>query len=175
MRNASIVALFALLCSGYAAANTQLPRLLMNEAPELRVVGKGEMRWFGFHLYDATLWLSDRTWAVDGTYALAIEYARDIAGSQLVERSIAEMRRLGVQDERKLARWAAQMARVFPDVKKGDRIVGAHLPGRGASFFHQEQLTGSIEDTEFARTFFAIWLDPRTREPSLRKALLGEK
>jgi hypothetical protein len=29
-------------------------------------------------------------------------------------------------------------------------------------------------DPEFARAFFAIWLDPRTKAPSLRVALLNE-
>jgi hypothetical protein len=32
---------------------------------------------------------------------------------------------------------------------------------------------GNIDDAEFARAFFAIWLDPKTSEPSLRKQLLG--
>jgi hypothetical protein len=50
-----------------------------------------------------------------------------------------------------------------------------HLPGKGATFYHQGRITGSIDDAEFAETFFAIWLDPRTREPSLRKALLGQR
>jgi hypothetical protein len=44
------------------------------------------------------------------------------------------MRRLGVKDEDKLARWATSLARMFPDVKSGDRIVGLHVPGKGASF-----------------------------------------
>ena len=85
------------------------------------------------------------------------------------------MRRLGVWDEDKLARWEKALTRVFPDVKRGERIVGVHLPGKGAIFYHQGQPTGTIDDPEFADAFFAIWLDPRTREPSLRKALLGQR
>jgi len=33
---------------------------------------------------------------------------------------------------------------------------------------------GTIEDPEFARASFAIWFDPRTSEPVLRRQLLGE-
>jgi hypothetical protein len=175
MRNSLFIAILALLISGHALAAKQLPAPLLREAPELRFLGKGEMRWFGLHLYDASLWSSGATWSPRQPYALAIEYAREIPGKRLVESSIAEMRRLGVQDEDKLARWADALTAVFPDVKKGDRIVGAHLPGKGATFFYRGQPAGSIEDSEFAETFFAIWLDPRTREPSLRKALLGER
>lgn len=175
MRNALLIALLSFMVSGHVFATTPLPAPLIREAPELRLLGKGEMRWFGLLLYDATLWSSGQSWSPRQTYALAIEYAREIPGNRLVESSIAEMRRLGMQDEAKLARWADELARVFPDVKKGDRIVGAHLPGKGATFFFQGQPTGSIDDAEFAERFFAIWLDPRTREPSLRKALLGER
>jgi hypothetical protein len=35
-------------------------------------------------------------------------------------------------------------------------------------------LLGTIDDPVFARAFFAIWLDPRTREPQLRNRLLGK-
>lgn len=81
------------------------------------------------------------------------------------------MRRLGA-DVAQLARWDADLRRVFPDVKEGESIVGVHQPGRGASFFHQGRATGEVVDAEFARRFFAIWLDPASRSPSLRSALL---
>lgn len=175
MRNSLLIAIFSLLVCGHAMANAQLPAPLLREAPDLRLLGKGEMRWFGLHLYDATLWSSGQSWSPRQTYALDIEYAREISGKRIVDSSITEMRRLGVEDEDKLERWAEALARIFPDVKKGDRIVGVHRPGKGVSFYHQGEPTGSIEDTEFAETFFAIWLDPRTREPALRKALLGQR
>lgn len=174
MSKTLFAALSFLLC-GPLLANTQLPAQLLREAPDLRLLGQGEMRWFGLHLYDASLWSSADPWSPRHTYALSIEYARVIPGKRLVESSIAEMRRLGVRDEVKLARWESVLNGVFPDVKKGDRIVGVHLPGKGATFYHQGRITGSIDDAEFAETFFAIWLDPRTREPSLRKALLGQR
>jgi hypothetical protein len=60
-----------------------------------------------------------------------------------------------------------------PMCASGEVIHGLHLPQRGAEFYHQGRLTGRIEDVEFARAFFAIWLDPRTREPGLRASLLG--
>jgi hypothetical protein len=67
------------------------------------------------------------------------------------------------------------MRALFPDVAAGDTLTGVHLPERGARFFHNGRLLGEIRDPQFSRAFFAIWLDPRTREPSLRAALLGER
>jgi hypothetical protein len=62
----------------------------------------------------------------------------------------------------------------FPDVQAGDRIVGIY-PGAqaGCRFVHNLRTTGETPDSDFARAFFAIWLDPKTREPGLRKALLS--
>ena len=88
--------------------------------------------------------------------------------------SLDEMRRLGGGDEAVLARWRAELERVFPDVSEGETIVGVSLPGRGAAFYHQGRLLGEVADPAFAQTFFAIWLDRRTRVPALRARLFGQ-
>jgi hypothetical protein len=67
------------------------------------------------------------------------------------------------------------MRALFPDVAAGDSLSGLYLPGRGARFFHNGEPLGEIDDAQFARAFFSIWLDPRTSAPDLRAALLGER
>jgi hypothetical protein len=66
------------------------------------------------------------------------------------------------------------MQRLFPDVRKGDRLTGVNVPGRGAKFFHNGAAIGEIAEPGFARAFFGIWLDPKTSRPDFRKLLLGE-
>ena len=61
---------------------------------------------------------------------------------------------------------------VFPDIRPGDRLVGLSIPGREARFYSQDRLLGAVPDPEFARAFFAIWLDERTSEPKLRARML---
>ncbi|MBK7766513.1 MAG: chalcone isomerase family protein [Sulfuritalea sp.] len=141
--------------------------------PDWRVQGQGEMRWFGLRLYEASLWAPGGRWQAELPYALELRYARDIPSGRLVDASIQEMQRLGAADDERLARWKVALEQVFPDVRSGDVIVGMHLPARGAEFYHQGRLTGRIDDVDFARAFFAIWLDERTREPGLRARLLG--
>jgi hypothetical protein len=65
------------------------------------------------------------------------------------------------------------MMSAFVDVKAGDTLCGAFLPGQGVRFYANDHLTVQIDDLAFARAFFAIWLDPRTRAPRLRRDLLG--
>ena len=160
--------LAALLCWAGAASAT---------VPDgWRLVGAGEMRWFGFKLYDARLWAPGTPSAdtiQEGAFALELRYAREITSQRLVAASIEEIERLGEIPAQHVVAWRQTLSRIFHDVRPGETIIGVHHPERGAEFFHQGQRTGHIADNRFARRFFAIWLDPRTREPDLRARLLG--
>lgn len=164
MRKLILLALFL------AAGAQALPESVRQEAAGWRQWGSGEMTWFGFSLYRATLWVAGQEPGTSPT-ALELYYRRDIPRERLVQTSLDEMRRLGATDAQ-LERWKADLRRVFPDVKEGESIVGVHYPGCGAAFFHRGQPSGDVDDAEFARLFFAIWLDPETRSPTLRAALL---
>ena len=130
--------------------------------------GSGDFRRFGFLVYHATLWAGDDP--LRPPLALRLDYKRSIAGAAIAEASVKEMRQLGAA-EADLKRWGAEMARVFPDVRDGDHLTGLYRP-EGASFLFNGNARGEIADAEFARHFFAIWLDPRTSAPDLRAALL---
>lgn len=150
-----------------------LPEAVRALVPDGRPLGRGEARFLGVHLYDASLWVGAAGYRPEGPYALSLRYARGFSRDTLVETSLDEMRRLGGADEALLARWKAVLERVFPDVAAGETIVGVRLSGGGAAFYHQGRLTGEVADPEFGRVFFAIWLDSRTRVPALRARLLG--
>lgn len=155
-------------------ATSPLPESVVGAIPDLRPVGEGRLRWFGLHIYDAALWTRSDIVNVNDEFALDIRYARNIPAERLVSTSVKEMRRLGFGDRDRLRDWAGEMARVFPDIRKGDRLTGLNLPGVGARFYHNGQLVGTVSDDQFALAFFSIWLDPRTREPGLRESLIGQ-
>jgi hypothetical protein len=156
-----------------AHAGVDLPRALTQAAPQMRMLGSGKLTWFGLHVYDAALWAPAASFDPSAPFALAIRYTRDFKGSRIAERSMQELERLGYSEPGKLSRWGEAMARLLPDVRAGERLTGVYLPGQGAEFYHQDRLLGVIGDPEFARAFFSIWLDPRTREPKLREQLIG--
>jgi hypothetical protein len=124
-------------------------------------------------VYRGTLWSVEGTFSFDEPFALELLYHRALDGRRIAERSVEEMRALARHDPAALARWGEAMVRIFPDVRKGDRIAGVHLPGQGARFFHNGRVLGEIADPAFARAFFGIWLDPRTSRPDFRARLLG--
>jgi hypothetical protein len=175
MRKALLLLLALSIVPLQAAAIAPLPEPVAQTAPGLRPVGEGRLRWFGLHIYDAALWAKDASWSVDQTFALDIRYARSISGRRLLDTTLDEMRRLGFDDEAALSRWAQAMSGVFPDVRRGERITGVNRPGEGVVFYHDGRATGFVRDVNFARAFFAIWLDPRTREPNLRESLIGAR
>ncbi|MFZ5558948.1 MAG: chalcone isomerase family protein [Pseudomonadota bacterium] len=169
-------AFLALVVAGAATASVKhlpLPEPIREAIPELRPLGHGTLTWFGLAIYDSTLWVAGGRWSMDRPFALDIRYQRGIARRRIVKSSVEEIRRIGIRDADRLVRWEREMARVFPDVKAGDRLVGVNVPGRGAHFYGTSGFLGEIADPEFAQAFFGIWLSPGTWEPGLRAALLG--
>jgi hypothetical protein len=150
-----------------------LPASAAREVADAAPRGSHRFRFLAFHVYDATLWTRGGAASLEAPHALDIRYAMDIAGRDLTRRSIEEMRKQGVDDEALLARWEREMARVFPDIRPGDRLVGVHVPGVEARFHSQRGALGTVRDAAFARAFFDIWLGERTSEPGMRRRLLA--
>jgi hypothetical protein len=157
-----------------AVAQT-LPSAAAEILPGAREAGGGAFRYFGLLVYDAKLWTAGPRFDAQAPYALGIRYARDIKGFKLAEESVRQWRGMRYGFEDKYEAWEAEMRRIFPDVKADDELVGVHLPAKGAQFYFNGKPAGEVADRAFARAFFAIWLDERTTEPGLRRALIAEK
>jgi hypothetical protein len=168
-----------------AAASTQAtaappqgvlaPDHVRRHIDDARPLGDGRLTWFGLHLYDAQLYVPrafDAANPAAQPFALELTYARSLDGRAIAERSRDEIARLKFGSEAQLARWLADMAAIFPDVKPGQRLAGIYRPGSGTRFYLDGRFLGEIADPEFGRAFFAIWLDPRTSAPQLRASLL---
>jgi hypothetical protein len=153
------------------------PEEVMPKLPGARLQGQGRLRFLGLQVYDARLWVGERRvgrsdWA-ELPLALEIIYRRKLVGKQIAERSLKEMRGLASMDDARAQAWLAEMTRLFPDVKDGDRLTGIQRPGEAASFYLNGRLRGEVRDAEFTRLFFGIWLSPQSSEPALRQSLLG--
>jgi hypothetical protein len=164
-----------LAAGGVQAQALPQPLADVHHGPRLKEVGAGKLKWFGLHVYDAKLWAADGSFGFERPFALALRYARDFKGAKIAETSADEIERLGFGSATDRARWAEDMRRIFPNVAAGHELVGLNLPGKGVRFYHDDRAIGEIDDPEFARAFFSIWLDPRTRAGDLRAALLGQK
>lgn len=144
--------------------------------PQHRLIGKGRLTVWGFQVYDAKLWALSGFKPDDlpaQPFALELAYLRDFTSKDIAERSITEIRRSAAIGDAQAKTWISELMRLIPDVKKGDRVMGIHLPGSGAKFLVNGKASGDMRDAEFARLFFGIWLSPQTSEPKVRAALLA--
>lgn len=174
----------ATACLLAACLATWWPATVVANVPEATVasalkdkrpLGQGRLRVWGFEVYDASLWASpgfDGQRFQDQRFALELHYLRAFKGRDIAARSIDEMRALDRISPEQTTRWQRAMDTLFPDVERGDRITGVHVPGSGARFYLNGRLRGEIADVDFARLFFGIWLSPRTSQPALRETLL---
>jgi hypothetical protein len=161
------------ICLGLTLSTAFAAALFTPLLPGAQQVGQGMFKRFGWSIYEARLYAPDGRFDPQKPFALSLTYERTIAGDRLVQASLDEMRKLGAPvDER--PEWGAALSRVLPSVSKGVTLTGVYRPGEGATFYQQDIETGRIDDA-LARSFFGVWLDPRTSEPNLRQALLGEK
>jgi hypothetical protein len=149
---------------------------LRNAVPDALLAGSKLFTYWGFEVYDASLWVTPGFQPADyerHVFALELRYRRAFTNQDISARSIEEMRRLGNPPPAQLQTWEQQLRGAFPDVRRGDRIAGINQPGDGIVFMTIGKQTGAIRDPEFARLFFGTWLSPRTSEPGLRAALLA--
>lgn len=147
--------------------------------PDLTVTGQGSLRMYGFHIYDARLLLPPQGLAgerlTDQPFALDLRYARAFRAADIARRTREEMEQLDAGSAAERRAWEAQLARLLPDVRANDHLTGVYRPGYGTTFLLNGVHLGDIAGASFAEAFFAIWLDPRSRDQALRRNLLGER
>jgi hypothetical protein len=176
---------FGIFCSHSSASTPGAPPepaasvVLADNAllPGARLAGSARFRFWGFDVYNASLWVQPGFQPQDFTrhaFALELDYQRDFTGEAIANRSIDEMRRIGSFSDSQAQAWRNALRRALPDVRKGDRIAGLHVPGTGARFWLNGKPFGEVRDPAFGPLFFGIWLSPATSEPGLRQSLLAQ-
>ena len=170
-RVCAMLLLSMLALSSAVSADLRLP-----DPQGLQQIGAGSLRWFGFHVYDASTWSTGSSLPRDGSiplpFALQIVYARAISAADLTAATEDAWQDLALLDEQ-AKRWLPQLRQLWPDVKPGDSLVLHIDQHSNAVFYYNGQRLGSIPDPLFGARFAAIWLHPNSSEPDLRQQLLG--
>lgn len=156
-----------------AQNRASLPPAVQQKAPSLQQIGKGSQSYFGLRVYQVTLWAANPRWNPDEPHALDLESNRAIPANQLTDAGMDELNRLNVGTPQQRQAWRGQMARIMPAVNRGDQIVVFNAPNHKTYFFYNGRERGAIDDPAFGAAFFSIWLDPRTKNPALRRSLLN--
>ncbi|MCA1324150.1 chalcone isomerase family protein [Herbaspirillum sp. alder98] len=166
----------ALLSMLLLSGPSQAGELWRQALPQAQPLGSGQMTWLGLRIYQATLWATQPAPDFTQPFALQLTYRMSISRERLANTSMDEIRRLSGSPiaPETLLRWQAALEKTLVDVARDDQLIGVYLPGRGLQFYDADKLLGEIDDPALARAFFDIWLSPGTRDPALRKRLLGQ-
>ena len=138
---------------------------------ELKVVGQAKMRWLMFPLYQVTLKTEDGRYQ-ENRYPqqLDILYLRNIHKQDLLTATDGEWRGLGIPQAQR-QQWIAQLGKLWPMIKRGDRLSFQVNTGGDNFFTFNGKKIGGVADQQFGRSFLAIWLSPKTSRPGIRNPL----
>lgn len=171
-----VSALLALWLAGAVATAAPLPAPVIDQGYSLRKVGEGELRWFGFTIYDASLWTTTGRYTgfgPDETVALSLGYQRAFTREELVRVTETAWKKLGQPEAALRERWLAELRREWTDVAPGHNVTTVVVPGGPTRFYDQRGRFAQVDDPAFGPAFLAIWLDPRSVVGDLRVRLLG--
>lgn len=155
-------------CSSQAA----VPGPVQERMPSASIVGEARFTYYFWDVYDAVLYAPEGKWPAE-QFALRLTYLRDFEGNEIAERSIKEMKSQGLDDEKKIAAWLNSMRDIFPDINEDEHLLGVVGDNGQTLFYQQETLLGKVEDPEFTRWFFNIWVGEKTSEPDFRDKLIN--
>jgi hypothetical protein len=154
-----------------AAADLQTAKLAV---PDAELVGEARLKVLFWNVLDASLYAPDGTWSPDEPFVLSVSYLRNLRSERIVGRLISEMRRQGVEDDAKLARWSKARSAIFSDVDYGTTVTGVVDDERHAVFYRNGEPIGTVRDPEFSKYFFDVLLGDEASRPELRARLLDE-
>ena len=162
--------LISILFSHHAVADISIAQQHIDNA---QLVGKARFKVLFWSVFDAELYAEDGEFSQDKPFALSLSYLREIKGSEIVAKSLSEIKSQDSFTGEKLATWKSELDSIIPDVDTSTTITGVQNNNFHTLLYENGTLIGEIKDPEFTRAFFNIWLGEKTSEPKLRSRLLG--
>lgn len=186
LRTASIAAIVLALTPELAAAAqchgvTMPPKVAIGgKTLVLNGMGTREATVFDVDVYVAGLYLpapsrsGPSVLRAMNTMQIVLKLMRDVESDEMSEALQSGLERNAGDRMASLQTRADRLRRLVPDLRKGDEIAITYLPqGKGTLVFQVNgRRGGSVEGTDFAREFFAIWLH-RPPNEELKAGLLG--
>ena len=139
----------------------------------LQLTGEARLKVLFWNVYDARLYTAEGRYR-ERSYpiALQLDYLRDIASTDLVDETLRQWQKQGLDGHPRIGDWLRQLALLWPDVTEDDAITLVVDTDGHSRFYFNDTLLGGIDDPEFADHFAAIWLSDNTTSPRVREQLI---
>ena len=176
-----IIFLLNLFCNNYVFAQQisqenflNFPEIDENFSKPSRL-GSYNLKVWSFNVYNIQLLSETKNFSYQNKSALVINYQRDFAKKDLIQKSLEEISRINnINDEALLKKYQNKLEEIFFEVKKGDRKTAFFDPKNGVKLYFNGKFAGTINDLVFAKRFFDIWLSDKSSYPKMTQAILGK-
>ncbi|MFN9252509.1 MAG: chalcone isomerase family protein [Holosporaceae bacterium] len=142
-------------------------------------LGQSTYDWFLIKLYTAELWAPTAVQSMDQLwqtpFALSLTYDISIRPAKLAQVTLEQMEHQAPVAPDVAERWVQQLTQLYPPIAKGTTLIGLYNPAGRMALYCDGKLLGELQDGDFAKRFFQIWLDARSSYPKNRLQLLGWK
>lgn len=181
----AIVLLTSVVAMGSAhagkLAGVNMPDTLKLGNRQLRLNGMGlrEATALNVDVYVAGLYVENRSSnpaeliAADEPKVLVLKFVRDVDRKDIIDAWNEGFESNATVPLPQLRTHIAKLNSWMPALEKGDTLAFIYDPGKGVAVEVNGQRKGVIDDPDFARSLFSIWLGPSPPNDGLKRGLLG--
>ncbi|MEZ5491932.1 MAG: chalcone isomerase family protein [Gammaproteobacteria bacterium] len=174
MKSSRSLCLTLLLIPALLALTTV--RSYASPVEQLRPVGSTTLKVMFWTIYDSTLFSRNGSYGgVEPGIALKIDYRRNIKKDRLIDTTRDQWLELSLYQPELSEIWLSELSQIWPDIRRGDSIILYVEPDMSATFYHNEELLGRIDNARFTENFLAIWLAEDSSFPEQRNELIGAR
>lgn len=144
----------------------------------LHLVGLGKMRYWGFSLYVAALYLPSGANPQDVLNPevkkkLVIHYLREFQPDDFIKSGEKTIRKNELVNFADIQGALAKFNKLYQPVKEGDRYSLAYTPQSGLALALNGEELGRVESAKFQEAYLGIWLGKYSISEELREKLLS--
>jgi len=153
--------------------------VVANQRLMLNGMGLREATWLDIDVYVAGLYVQHPTSNPDALIRndevkqLVLQFVRDVGHGDIVKAWHEGFAGNATVPLARLQPYIKQLDAWMPSFKNGDTLAFTYIPGQGVSVAVNGVRKGVIQDADFARSLFAIWLGPKPPGQALKRGLLG--
>jgi hypothetical protein len=184
MKTSIVMVLVAALAAPAIAgskAGVTMPDTVVVDQQQLTLNGMGlrEATMFGVHVYVAGLYVEHPTSSAETlirgeqTKKLVLHFVRDVGHGDIVKAWNEGFSRNATVPIAKIQTYVDQLDAWMPAFHKDDTLAFTYVPNQGVTVEVNGVRKGVIQDADFARSLFAIWLGPKPPTGDLKRGLLG--
>ena len=139
-----------------------------------KLIGEGTLKVLMWEVYDLRLYTDGTAFSWQDKFMLEFDYSRELKKESVIDASLKEFKLQPNVTDKDIEAWNVYLEQVIQSVQKGTKASIMWVPEGQIVFNYEGSAPSTIENEDFARAFFNIWLGEKTSRPKLRSQLLGD-